>query len=424
MTANLKCIDGTPVEREEHPSSEAELAVLMKEAYAHEHSMAAIGGGTELHLGNPPRSVHLGLHIGGMGGVIEYEPGNLTVTARAGTTLRELQATLRRENQFLPLDPPCPEAATIGGIVAANASGSIRFRYGTVRDLLIGIRTVLADGTATHAGGKLVKNVSGYDMCKLYAGSLGTLGIFSELTFKVQPESEASAVAILGYADMRSALEATQAFLHADLAPDAMEILNGAAYESLPGPAAAHARILLLRFGETDAAVRWQVDRLRPLVGDTGGTLLGVMDTGETAEYWPRVAAARNAQPSENGLWLKCASQYQNACDFERHMTEFGERLDARVRLYCHAGAVVIYGRYDWPAAGCVPVPVAREVAALRRLIGAAGGSLVIEKAPPDVKTNVEVWGYNAPALALMRAIKKQFDPKGLLNPGRFVGGI
>lgn len=424
MAGTILEIDGVRVEREETPASAAELAQVMKEAHDAGRSMVAVGGGTKLHLGNPPRSAQLAVRTGRLRGVVEYEPSNLTVSASAGTTLQELQDTLRAKNQFLPLDPPHADRATLGGLVACNTSGPIRFRYGTARDMLIGIRIAHADGTQTKAGGKLVKNVTGYDMCKLYAGSLGTLGIFSELTFKVQPRPEAIATVMLACSSFRAALEATQTILRADLTPDALEALNGKAFEMLTGDACRAPWVLLLRFGEADAAVRWQVDRMRGIAHASGTTVLNVLGMQESEEFWEQAVSARERSRGGEELLLKCSVLYQSAPETERRMVEMGERWQAHTLLFCHAGNHVIYGRYEWPDAGRAADELLRAIAELRRHCSYVGGHVVVEKVRLDVKQRLDVWGYQAQALELMRGIKKQFDPKGLLNPGRFVGGI
>jgi glycolate oxidase FAD binding subunit len=424
MPEGILQVDGIQIERHESPTSAEELASIIRETHSRGLSVIPIGGGTQLHLGNPPKTAHLGLHTSNLRGIVEYEPGNLTVTVRAGTPLQELQDALGRENQFLPLDPPHPERATLGGIVAANTSGPIRFRYSTVRDMLIGIRTVHADGTQTRAGGKLVKNVTGYDMCKLYAGSLGTLGIFSEMTFKVQPASEAIATGVIGYPALRPLMEFTQASLRADVNPDALEAWNARAWQALPGSAGTAPWILMVRFGETDASVRWQVDRMHEIAASTGGTILNVTGSRESHEFWRAAASAREIAGTGDELWLKCSVLYRAVPEIERRMIELGEQLGAQARLYCHAGTIVLFGRYDWPDGKCGNEELVSGVLALRRHCAAAGGHLVVEKARPQAKRALDVWGYDEPALALMRAIKTQFDPTGVLNPGRFVGGM
>ena len=424
MTGSILEIDGVGVPREETPESPQELARIMSEVHDAGTPMAAVGGGTKLHIGNLLTSACVAVRTGRLSGIVEYEPDNLTVSALAGTPLRELQETLRANNQFLPLDPPFSERVTLGGTVACNSSGPLRFRYGTVRDMLIGIGIVHADGTTTKAGGKLVKNVSGYDMCKLYAGSLGTLGIFTTLTFKVQPISDAAATVMLGYASLREALEATQALLRADLAPDAMEALSGAAFAQLTGDAPVAPWVLLVRFGDADAAVRWQVDRLREIASAGGGKIANALGTQESEAFWGRAASARENCNGGEVLLMKCSVMYKSASLTGQFLADLGSRLQARTMIYCHCGSCILYGRYEWPEGGCSGEVLLREIAALRRHCAAGGGHAVVEKIRPDVKRALDVWGFQGPAVELMHRIKNEFDPNGLLNPGRFVGGI
>ncbi len=417
-------IDGIRALREESPGSPEELARIMKDACDAGCAMSAVGAGTKLHLGNQPGVPCLAVHTRGLHGIIEYEPDNLTISALAGTTLAEIQQILRASNQFLPLDPPFSDRATLGGIVAANSSGPIRFRYGTVRDMLIGIRIVHADGTCTKAGGKLVKNVSGYDMCKLYAGSLGTLGIFSELTFKVHPKPEAVATVKLGYASLGAVLNAAQTFIGADLTPCAMEALNGPAFEELTGNRPDAPWVMLVRFGETDTAVRWQVDRLREIAPGGGGTPLNTLGTQESEVFWLKAAGAREGADGDHHLLVKCSVMYRSVPETAAFLAEMGERMQACAFLYCHAGNHVIYARYQWPDGDCGTGALQREISALRERCSAAGGHVVVERVRAEAKRGMDVWGYQSPAVELMRRIKLQLDPKGLLNPGRFVGGI
>ena len=420
-------IDGTRAAREETPASARELSRLMGEAYGAGLSMIPVGGGTKLHLGFPPRSAQLAIRTSLLRGIIEYEPDNMTVTVQAGTPFQELQQVLRAKNQFLPLDPPHPGEATIGGVVSCNTSGPIRFRYGTTRDMLIGVKIVHPDGTETKAGGKLVKNVTGYDMCKLYTGSLGTLGILSELTFKVQPLPECLATVLLGYPALKDALEATQLFLRSDLLPDAVEAWNTRAAGALSGfsKTGGSPWILMVRFGEVEPAVGWQVARIQEISGGTGGQILGILSTTDSEEFWNRAATAREGRNTNQVALLKCSVLYQSTAETASRLEDLGQRLKAQTSLFCHAGTYIVYGRYEWEQAEEIPAEeLRRGIQSLRAHCTSAGGHLVVERVRPDVKTGLDVWGYDAPALKIMRSIKQEFDPKGLLNPGRFVGGI
>ena len=342
-------LDGFTLLEAETPGSPEELSDTVKRAAQAGKVMIPVGGGTKLHLGNPPRSAHLAVQSGRLRGVVEYEPDNMTVSVLAGTSLKELQDVLKQSNQFLPLDPPHPDRATVGGIVACNSSGPLRFRYGTVRDLLIGVKLVHADGTQTKAGGKLVKNVTGYDMCKLYTGSLGTLGILSELIFKVQPRSESVATQFVAYPSLKSALEATQLFLRSDLLPDAMEAWNHEAMETLslawsPGE---KPWVLMLRFGEVEAAVQWQVERLKDVVSKTQGEIVGTLALQDSLEFWERAGSAREAPSAGDEVLVKCSVLYQSTADIAQRIEEAGKELGARQRSFAMPGRTLFMEGFD-----------------------------------------------------------------------------
>ncbi len=420
-------IDGLPTEREETPATPQELSRVMKDAYDGGITMIPVGGGTKLHLGNIPRSAQLAIRTTRLNGIVEYEPDNMTVSVLAGTPLQELQNVLRGSNQFLPLDPPHASQATLGGIVACNSSGPIRFRYGTVRDMLIGVKIVHADGTATKAGGKLVKNVTGYDMCKLYIGSLGTLGILSELTFKVQPRSDCLASVFLAYSSIAAALEATQLVLKSELLPDGLEVWNREALQPMSEFLSQSEApwVLMIRFGEVEAATRWQVEKLKEVAPCSGGEILDILSTEQSQQVWERASSARETPDSREEVSVKCSVLYRSTPETARLMLELGGRLGARTLLYCHAGNYVLYARYLWENGARRSANELHEaILDLRRYCQAEGGHTIVEKIRPEAKNAFDVWGYEAPALEIMRRIKQEFDPKGLMNPGRFVGGI
>jgi len=421
----LPVIDGVRTEREVVPASLPELSDVMRQAWESGTSMIPVGGATKLHLGNPPRSAGLAINTCRLRGISEYEPDNLTVSVLAGTPLDELQSVLKNHGQFLPLDPPSPQSATVGGLVACNTSGPLRFRYGTLRDLLIGIRIVHADGTPTKAGGKLVKNVSGYDMCKLYAGSLGTLGILAELTFKLMPRPEAWGTIILGYASAENAFGSGQAVLKQKLIPDSIEAWNGEALRAAAGIQDCTPWVLMIRFGEVRPAVEWQLHRVEEIARSTGADILHVLDTTDSERFWRRASAARAPVAGESDMLVRCSVLYRSSAAIAGHMEELGRSLGARTHLFCHAGDSVLYGQYCWDhSAARSPREVQDRLKNLREHCSTSGGHCVIERAHRDIKSGLDVWGYQAPALKVMRRIKEEFDPKSLLNPGRFVGGI
>ena len=184
-------IDGKAPETVVYPTSIAEVSQLLKEANEHGRAISPVGQGAFLHLGGVPKRYEQALCTTALNTLVDYQPADMTVKVGAGMSLAQLQAVLGENRQWLPLDPPCPERATVGGLIAANLNGPARFSQGTVRDFLIGLRVVRSDGTLIKGGGQVVKNVAGYDLPKLYCGSFGTLGVIVEATFMIRPRPEA-----------------------------------------------------------------------------------------------------------------------------------------------------------------------------------------------------------------------------------------
>src|SRR5438445_603885 len=269
------------------PGSLEALSEALAAAHAQELAVAPYGGGTQIGIGAPPARLDAVVVTRRLDRVIDYQPDDLTVTVEAGMTMAALQQTLGRRGQFLPLDPPLPEKATVGGTVAANASGPWRAGFGAARDWLIGVRVVAADGQIVKGGGRVVKNVAGYDLCKLYTGSLGTLGVLAELTFKVMPRPETAAVAAVSLR-LPQVEPLLAAVMESDLAPSALELFDAGADPSGAAPAGGAA--LLARFEGPREAVEWQLAELEAIAArECGGGAPSLLspDHWEQVRDWP-----------------------------------------------------------------------------------------------------------------------------------------
>jgi glycolate oxidase FAD binding subunit len=361
------------------------------------------GGGTQIRLGATPRRYEIAFSTERLNRVLEYEPADLICRAEAGVRLADLQATLRAHGQRLALDPPRPDRATVGGMVAANANGLGRARYGTVRDWVIGIAVAYPSGKVARAGGKVVKNVAGYDLMKLHIGALGTLGVVVEVNFKVQVRPEAEAT-LLGHFDAPGPAIAAGAMLGRQyLAPAAAIVLDRSALWSCGLTTDWRWTLALKVEGYTR-----EVDAARDLaartVREAGGRLEG--QSIPTA-FWD--AARDFTAPEDDVVVLRAIVP-----------------ISATQALI---GAVVPGAQVlAQPAGGLVDVrvPAASATAALQGLRSAAGseGQVVVMTAPPSVKQALDVWGPPPPGFPIMRALKQALDPNGILNPGRFVGGM
>ena len=405
-----------------------EMAELLRAASKEKIAIIPRGSGTMMGLGNPPREVDLVLDLRRLSRVLEYNPENLTVTAECGLPLAGLQEILGRKGQFLPLDPPYFLSASLGGIVAANASGPKRLHFGTVRDMILGMRVALADGSVVSFGGRCVKNVSGLDMCKLFAGSLGTLGIIGELTFKVHPLPEQEVIQVGFSSDPANLLRACHSLVHSVLFPAALEILH-------PHLARIWCRQMGLSYPQQD----WLI-----LIGWVGFA----EDVSRLAQEGQEVFSNHGVMGGEICPSDRARSGWEVFGQLPRHLEVPPEDLIlCRMCLPLSALEEAIVGwQKEAKAMGCSSVQSIRAgsgilcgylfgtqrneertVEALERLRGWAlglGGSLVVESAPLWLKKRLDVWGPVGKQLILMRRLKGHFDPMGVLNPGRYLGGI
>ncbi len=397
-------VDGVAPSFVAEPGSTKEISELMKLTSEEGITAAPRGSGTKMNLGNPPRDLDLIVSTTRMNEVIEHTPGDQVVRVQSGLKLQDLQEQLAGADQMLGIDPPETRAgATVGGIVAANSSGPRRYSYGTVRDLIIGITVVLPDGTIAKAGGKVVKNVAGYDLSKLFTGSLGTLGVIATCNFRLHPKPEAARTVAVELSDTLSAGQAAQAIVHAQLVPSAVELhwseeqkLLSVLIEGIPPGVEAQAETasyLLKGFGEVRTLSDEEVEDLGPLdppgVGDE------------------EVAIQISAPPAE----------LTGVLDSVLGATE---RRGVSPRITGHAGTGTTY----MALSGGDEEARVQVVEELREIWVRRGGSVVVRKAPPSTKSRLEAWGSAEDYIGLLRRVKDKFDPGGNLNPGRFVGGI
>jgi glycolate oxidase FAD binding subunit len=378
------------------PGSEAEIAAVLRCADNAGLAVALRGGGTKLDWGNPPRAVDLVLSLTRMNRVLEHAWADMTVTVQAGCTVAELQNTLAQRGQRLAIDVLWPERATIGGILSVNDSGVLRLRYGGLRDLVIGSTLALADGTIAASGGKVVKNVAGYDLSKLATGALGTLGVITQATFRLHPLPHHTHSLSVAAPSVSDAQHFTNTLQGGPLAPAALQIR-----------------------AQDDEAVR--VDLL--LEGTEGGIASQEEDVRRVADGLPTEPSTASVWEARERLWL--ATQDGTAiAKFSVLPAELGTTLTIVARLCAeHAArwrAVAQATGLGWLRIDTTPGdqgPLLRE---LRRHVEQGSGSLTILRQQPGA-ASLDSWGSVGDALLLMRAVKQQLDPRGTLNPGRFV---
>ncbi len=389
------------------PAAAEQIAAALRVCAEAEAAVIPWGGGTAMGIGNPPRRADVALTMGRINHLVEHDDANLTATVGAGMPLADMQEILAREKQFLPFDPPQPARATIGGIVAANLNGPRRNCYGSVRDLVIGMKVALGSGELIKAGGKVVKNVAGYDMCKLFVGSLGTLGILTEVTLRMAPIPETAAT-VVAAGGLPKVLQFVDELSGSPLLPAAVALMNSVALGA--GQNDWRAAIRCEGFAETVTRHLADSQALAQHVG-LGTEILRDSSDGQ---LWDRV---RDFPLQTGRVVYRVTVPRASVAESVRAIQDGnGSEFQPAILSDPLTGTL-------WVAeAECQTSP--QRFANLLSLAQRCGGHAIIFAAPADAKKNIDVWSPAPPTLALMREIKRQFDPKGLLNPGRFVGGL
>lgn len=412
------------------PSSSQEAARALAVAARLGLAVSPRGSGTKIGLGNPPRACDLIVSTERLTRVIEYAPANLTVTAEAGMSLAALQATLAEGSQFLPLDPPHAGRATLGGVIAANASGPRRFGLGSARDLVIGTSVATTAGTVTKAGGRVVKNVAGYDLNKLYIGSLGTLVLVGEITFKVLPKPAAQVTVVGRFSKIDQLGQAVQTIVRSPLLPIAVDLLNPESASALGHDGLPEARggYLLATLGAAPGrALGRQRDDLRRIYAEAGGSDVATLADADSERFWSKVADP-GASPAEDRLSsAKISVPLGRVPEVIRAIEARRATFGGRPAIRGSAGSGVLY--LSWSASDDSMMNGQRSsmvegLVDLRRACQSLGGSLVVEECPRALKDQLDVWGDVGPSLAIMQRLKAALDPRAVMNPGRFVGGI
>ena len=392
------------------PRSAEEVAAALRTASEGRLSALLRGGGTHLHLGEPCRPIGVVVSLARLSGVVEYNPEDVTITVQAGLTLGDLQRTAGEQGQMLPLDPPGPDTATLGGIAAANLAGPMRMRYGTPRDLVLGMRVALATGEVIKTGGRTVKNVAGYDLGKLFIGSLGTVGAICEVTARLTPRPEARAT-LAGSLPAARAAEVATWLVRSPLEPMACQLINQAAAERVRGRLPVDVRegeqVLVVRLaGAAEGLVR-QEREVCARVGDCAR-----VEGEEEEALWRGVREL--AYPAPGAVLARAAVPVSRSAEVMGLVSS-----ELRWSGAAQAGDGIVYA---FPPGEEALDEVTRKLRALRAAAEGRGGHVVLESGPVEVKRQFPVWG-EVGNLDLMGELRRAYDPTGALGCGRLLGG-
>jgi glycolate oxidase FAD binding subunit len=380
------------------------LSEMLRWASTDRLKLVIRGAGTKLVRSHAPHPAELVMSTIQLTRGLDHVAGDLTVSAPAGARLADVNLALARERQWLSLDPRASDKATIGGIVATNDSGPRRHLHGAPRDLVIGIEVVLADGRTARAGGRVVKNVAGYDLSRMLCGSFGSLGVITRVFFKLAPQPETSRTVVASSDDIKKLVRLAVDLAASPITPSAIEI-------TLPPPR------LLIRIESTRASADLQAAAAREICG-RHGVESATFDRDDEAALWHEYSADLS---DGNGTLVKLAVLPAQLADVFEHIERVASRTRVQYRVAGRAALGVLYVRLLGDSSDEAHAATVEE---LRRNAWARGGSAVVLAGAPGVTALVEPWGDMGDALPLMRAVKQRFDPYGTLNPGRGPGGL
>ncbi|MES2220522.1 MAG: FAD-binding oxidoreductase [Acidobacteriota bacterium] len=383
------------------PGEAQQIAEILRFAQANGLAVTPIGGGTKIGWGNPVVA-DIQLSLARLNALREHAWQDMTCTVEAGCTWTTMQSELARHGQMVALDPLWPDRATVGGIVASNDSGTLRLKFGGLRDLIIGMTIVLADGTIARTGGKVVKNVAGYDLHKLITGSFGTLGVIAEVNFRLHPlEEHARTWAVIAHDDghpvAASFAAPLRALMDSQIIPSCVQV----------------------RTSQQECALDIRIAAVPECLDEYATRIRSVFDEFAVTESSEAVWQARQQLFDKNdAIVLKVTLLPTAICAVSSELQKIASAEGLRTAAVAQANGLTTVALNSAPDAAIALIERLRARAA------GFGGSLVALQIPDSLRGRLNVWGPDPGSLNLMREIKRRFDPLHTLNPGRFVGNI
>ncbi|MCH8062561.1 MAG: FAD-binding oxidoreductase [Chloroflexi bacterium] len=403
------------------PGSVEQLGEVMSAISESGLSAAPWGGGTQVDLGNRISRLDAVVLMSSINRVVQHNAADLTVTVEAGITLARLSEVLAEEGQFLALDSPVGHRATIGGTLAAGASGPLRWQYGSVRDLVIGMKVVQANGTITKSGGQVVKNVSGYDMARLHVGGLGTLGIIAEVSFKLTPLPRHQATVIASFDALESCFDAASAVFHSQVMPMSLTAFSRSVNSTAEVVGVDGVYLLAVRLGGRPATLERQVKECVSTFESHGAVFVEKLEDEHSGAVWRALADFGWDEATSAPLALRISVVPALVKGVAGDLN--GDATGPSAAVISQPAYGVISA--SWAPQGGISVDDAVEIVGrVRERVHGLSGSVIVERCPVESKAAFDVWDGVGESMDIMRRMKEQYDPAGVLNPGRFVGGI
>lgn len=422
-------VDGLVPQAVVRPANRDEVSSVLRWASSVGAHVFPRGGGVFTHLGNVPSRVDVVLDLSSLDRVIDFQPEDLTVSVEAGITLEALRRELTRGGKYVPLEAPLPHLATVGGILATGYSGPMRYSYGLPRDWLIGISVVGSDGVETRAGGRVVKNVTGYDLNKLYSGSLGTLGVMVEASFKLAPQPETWAGVTASFPSVPTAVAAGRSLVARVYAPQGLQVVSAVVAEKLglAAPGQSGAMALAFMSGRPRAVAR-RVQESARLLAEAGATGVDTLDEPSSTALLARLTDLGSNAGDLPDIGLKINLPPDNVGKLLEALGSASSDIAPGVGIVADPGFGVVQllgWQVDFTDSH-VALGVMGLLEQARHDARGLGGTVVVEIFPPDVKAGIDVFEGAAgeAELEIMRRTRRNLDPAGILNPGRSIGRL
>ena len=417
-------VEGVRPQAVAYPEDLSQLGQVLQAASQSDLALTPWGGGTQTSLGNALERLDAVVDLSRLDRIVGHNPADLTATVQAGITVSKLQEVLHEHGQFLALDPPLPDRATVGGSLATAVSGPVKWQYGSPRDTVIGMKVAQADGKLTKSGGQVVKNVSGYDISRLHVGGLGTLGIIAEVSLKLTPLPVAQKTILAAFSTTRQCLEAGLGIFQSGIVPLALTAFDGRANGRMEAVDLSVGCLLAVRLGGRPLYLDRQGRECETICKQHGSSTVEALAEEDAGRVWRRLADFGwdgDTTPVIGARILVPPSAVKEVVGFVEK-ADHTARLEPAIVSHPAHGTVLV----GWFAGG--ESPTADGATGMLRLtreaVHRSGGKMVIERCPPEVKSGFDVWDDVGESISIMRRLKEQYDPKRIVNPGRFVGGI
>lgn len=402
-----------------YPTTTEALSQLIALAHQNKWRILPTGQGSKLSWGGLANNIDLVISTAKLNRVVDHAIGDFTITVEPGLRFTDLQSQLAAAGQLLAIDPAFPNQATVGGIVATADAGSLRQRYGGLRDMLIGVQFARHDGELARAGGRVVKNVAGYDLMKLMTGAYGSLGILSELTFRLYPLNKVSRTLILTGGE--TAIEAAIAEVRmSGLTPVALDLTLARQTAAITDSEENSHMSIVARFQGIAEGVEEQTERLQK-IAQTRNMTVQQLDGEADKAYWQKVSKLIKADT----LFCKVGMRPSALPALLAMLEGIGtaeDKLHQSAQVILHGSSGL--GWVQWPSAEAENPEIIAALEKMRSHCQNNGGFLTILQAPSTLKQSIDIWGYTGNALKVMSDIKQKFDPDRRLSPGRFIGGL